>query len=86
MIRDLDDTIQELLGTMAEPESELAQADVCFDLPDADWRQHQHELTVNCYLYDVRENRELRTNEAVLQRSPDGNRAVRRQPRAGAFR
>jgi hypothetical protein len=79
MIRDLDDTIQELLETRAPPGSELAGADISFDLPDADWRAGVNTLTVNCYLYDIRENRELRTTEPLLQRSPDGTRATRRQ-------
>ena len=79
MIRDLDDTIRALLQQGAELGSELALADIGFDLPDADWRGGVDVLTVNCYLYDIRENRELRTNERLLQRSPDGTRAVRRQ-------
>lgn len=79
MIRDLDDTIQELLDTRAPTGSELDGADISFDLPDADWRAGLETLTVNCYLYDVRENRDLRTNESLLQRSPDGTRAVRRR-------
>lgn len=82
MIRDLDDTIQELLKTRAPAGSELAGADISFDLPDADWRAGVSTLTVNCYLYDIRENLEMRTNEPPLQRSPDGTRAVRRQPPA----
>jgi len=79
MIRDVDDTIKALLQQGAEPDWELAQAEVSFDLPDADWRAGLDSLTVNCYLYDIRENRDLRTNEPLLQRSDDGTRAVRRQ-------
>ncbi len=80
MIRDLDDTIQILLKDKAPAGSEeLAQADISFDIPDADWRAGLAKLTVNCYLYDVRENQELRTNEPLLQRSPDGTRAARRR-------
>jgi hypothetical protein len=79
MIRDLDDTIEALLEQAAEPDSELAQANITFDLPDAKWRAGLGSLTVNCYLYDIRENRDLRTNEPFLQRSGDGTRAVRRR-------
>jgi len=82
MIRDLDDTIQELLETRAPPGSELAGADVSFDLPNADWRAGLNGLTVNCYLYDIRENRDMRTNELIMQRSLDGTRAARRKPPA----
>ncbi len=82
MIQDLDDTIRELLETQAPSGSELAGADISFDLPDADWRAGLTTLTVNCYLYDIRENLELRRAEPIIQRSGDGTRAIRRdQPR-----
>lgn len=80
MIRDLDETIKALLTEKAPPGSELAGADISFDLPDAEWRQHIKSLTVNCYLYDIHENMALRTREPLLQRSEDGTRASRRQP------
>lgn len=80
MIRDLDETIEQLLITRAPAGSELAGADISFDLPDADWRAGLETLTVNCYLYDIRENFELRTVEPPVQRSADGSRAIRRQP------
>lgn len=80
MIRDLDETIEQLLITRAPAGSELAGADISFDLPDADWRAGLEALTVNCYLYDIRENFDLRTAEPPVQRSADGTRAVRRQP------
>jgi hypothetical protein len=79
MIRDLDETIRKLLTSHAVEGSELAGAEISFDLPDADWRNGLETLTVNCYLYDIRENRERRTNEQPIQRSADGARAVRRQ-------
>ncbi len=81
MIRDLDATIQTMLDTLAAPGSELAGADISFDLPDAEWRGSLANLTVNCYLYDVRENLELRTNERLIQRSELGvPMALRRPP------
>jgi hypothetical protein len=79
MIRDLDDTLRELLKTKALTGSELASADISFDLPDADWRGSLQNLTVNCYLYDIRENVDLRTHEPLIQRSSDGVRAIRRR-------
>lgn len=79
MIRDLDETIEQLLITSAPAGSELAGADISFDLPDADWRAGLEALTVNCYLYDIRENFDLRTVEPPVQRSADGTRAVRRR-------
>lgn len=78
MIRDLDETIRTLLKAKAPPGLELAQAEVGFDLPDGEWRARLQQLAVNCYLYDIRQNMELRTSEPILQRSLDGARAIRR--------
>ena len=80
MIKDLDDTLQALLTDKAPPGSELSGATISFDLPDGDWRQQLDALTVNCYLYDIRENTMLRTREPLLQRSDDRTRASRRRP------
>lgn len=82
MIRDLDLTIRELLESQAVPGSELASAEIVFDLPDATWRGGLSALTVNCYLYDLRENPELRTMEPLMHRSADGTRAARLRPPA----
>ncbi len=79
MIQDLDATIAFLLKASAGSGSMLAEADVSFELPDGDWRAKLSKLTVNCYLYDIHENRQLRTQEPHLQRSDDGFRADRRQ-------
>ncbi len=78
MIRDLDETLRALLKQQAPPGSELAGADVSFDLPDGEWRSTLGSLTVNCYLYDVRENRDMRTTEPVKQRHPATGRAIYR--------
>ena len=82
MIRDLDATIEELLSTAAPVGSELAGADISFEIPDATWRDTLTALTVNCYLYDIHENLELKTNESLVQRDADNNViAVRKAPR-----
>lgn len=82
MIRDLDATIEELLTSHAPVGSELATADISFEIPDATWRDALSELTVNCYLYDIHENVELRTYEPMVQRNPGGEFfAVRQAPR-----
>jgi hypothetical protein len=80
MIRDLDATLANLLTNQAPPGSELASSEITFDLPDSEWRQRLNDLTVNCYLYDVRENMDLRTTELIVQRSADGLRAARIRP------
>lgn len=80
MIRDLDATIRQLLTTGATAGSSLAHAAISFDLPDADWRAALTGLTVNCYLYDVREDLEMRTNEMLMSRSANGQLAARVAP------
>lgn len=78
MIRDLDLTIEQLLTTRAPAGSELASADISFEIPDEDWRNSLSALTVNCYLYDVHENLDMRSYEPLIQRSSDGTAAVHR--------
>ena len=80
MIRDLDDTIAAMLKNRAPVGSALAGADITFDLPDMKWRNKVNKLTVNCYLYDIRENTDLRTEEPRLRRSADLTRAARLRP------
>ena len=80
MIAALDETIRQLLKKQAPPGSELNGADVSFDIPDGDWRSSLEKLTVNCYLYDIRENRDLRTTEPVRQRDPDTGKSAWRTP------
>jgi hypothetical protein len=58
MIRDLDDTLKAILDDPASP-TELRNADVSFEAPDKSFAPAQ--ATVNLFLYEVKENRELRT-------------------------
>jgi hypothetical protein len=74
MINDLDETIRQLLRQSASAGSLLANADIKFDIPDADWRLALTKLTVNCYLYDISENRDMRTYQPLRFRSADGSR------------
>ncbi|WAS91034.1 DUF4255 domain-containing protein [Nannocystis punicea] len=82
MILDLDNTIKELIETFAPANSELAGATVSFDLPDAGWRAQLDALTVNCYLYDIRQNMAAATNEPILVQSADQKKRARVRPPA----
>lgn len=73
MIRDLDDTIKSLIETYAPDNSELANANITFDLPDSKWRDALQALTVNCYLYDIRQNHAMQTNERLIVQGQAGN-------------
>jgi hypothetical protein len=80
VIQDLDRTIEAMLNDAAVPGSELDLAAISFDIPDETWRASLNALTVNCYLYSVAENTELRRWEPVVLRSADGTRARKIRP------
>ncbi len=58
MLNDLDDTLRELL--VKKGGLDPSEVDISFDIPTRDWSTPVTRPTVNLYLYDIRENRELR--------------------------
>jgi Pvc16 N-terminal domain/Carboxypeptidase regulatory-like domain len=75
MFRDLDDTLTSVLDDPMAP-SELVAADVNFEIPDETFNPAQP--TVNLFLYDVHENRELRDPVPIVENI--GGVFVRRRP------
>ncbi len=73
MINDLDETLRQLLIQKAGLNP--AELDISFDIPTRDWSNPVSRPTVNLYLFDVRENRELR--ELGWEESPSGDGKVR---------
>ena len=69
MIRALSETLQAILtdGSLATNFPELAKALIAFDRPDESFKPTQ--TTINLFLFDVRENMELKSNEPVIERS-----------------
>jgi hypothetical protein len=65
-LADLDETIRQLL--IREVPLDLAEVDVSFDAPDREWSGRLSRPTVNCYLYDVRENHEFRETDYDVER------------------
>jgi Pvc16 N-terminal domain len=67
MIDDVDDTLKELLAvkTPLDP----GAIDIRFERPDKEWSASVSRPTVNVFLYDVRENHELRSSERYLARN-----------------
>jgi hypothetical protein len=55
---DLDETIRQLLIRYVP--LDLAEVDISFDAPDREWSGRLSRPTVNCFMWDVRENLELR--------------------------
>ncbi|HBY93085.1 MAG TPA: hypothetical protein DEP84_03825 [Chloroflexi bacterium] len=75
MFQDLDATLQAMLNDPAAP-TELRNADVSFETPDKNFTPAQ--VTVNLFLYEVKENRELRDPVPIFERV--GGILVRRPP------
>ena len=75
MLDDLDSTLTQLLNDAPGGEMpELAAANISFEPPDRNFTPAQP--TVDLFLYEVREDRELRDPTPVVER--DGERFVRR--------
>jgi hypothetical protein len=67
MIQDLSHTLRAILTTAPRLPSELSAAQIVFDRPGDTFNPAQ--TTVDLFLYDLRENLELRTNESTTTRA-----------------
>src|SRR5262245_24313325 len=67
VIQDVDATLKELL--VQKMPLDVNAVDVIFDMPNRDWSGRVTKPTVNLFLYDVRENHELRNNTRSLARN-----------------
>jgi hypothetical protein len=80
MIDDLDRTMQTLLESELPPDL-VSQITISFATPDDQFPPTSVTLpAVDLFLYDVRENRELRDNDWIVERSSDGTTTKRRPP------
>ena len=80
MFADLDETIRDLLVQRGNLNS--GEVDIAFDLPTRDWAAGMGRPTVNVYLYDLRQNFELRNPSAWQVRAGPNNTAVKSRPDA----
>lgn len=79
MIDDLDNTLAELLKREL-PASIVSQVSISFATPDNQFPPSSVSLpAIDLFLYDLQENRELRSNEWSFERLDDGT-AVQRRP------
>jgi hypothetical protein len=77
VFHDLDSTLTALLNDAPQAElPELRNADVSFETPDQNFAPGQ--ATVDLFLYEVRDNRELRDPEPIIERL--NGTVVRRPP------
>jgi hypothetical protein len=80
MIRDLDETLAGLLRRDL-PRSLVDQVQISFATPDDEFPPQSVTLpAVDLFLYDIRENLELRSNEVYIDRRSDGTAVRTRAP------
>lgn len=78
MFSELDETIRQIL--VKEGGFDPGEIDVSFEIPNSEWSAGISKPTLNCYLFDIRENRDLqKTGVRVEKKGPD-NGFVRRRP------
>ncbi len=78
MINDLDETLKLLLVKKAGLDP--AEVDISFDIPTREWSTPVTRPTVNLYLYDLRENRQLRETYWDDEVGEDGRINLKRRP------
>ncbi|OGN87201.1 MAG: hypothetical protein A2Z74_00590 [Chloroflexi bacterium RBG_13_46_9] len=78
MINDLDETVKKLLVTKGD--FEPAQVDIKFELPDREWSASISKPTINLYLYDIRENHQLRGHDWIVTRDQNGIATKKKNP------
>lgn len=79
MIQELDETIRELILTYGN--FGRNNIEISFDQPTGAWAAGLTRPTINCYLYDLRENLELRSAEISVERGQDGKAIKQLAPR-----
>jgi hypothetical protein len=75
---DLDETVRQLL--IRDVPLDLAEVDVTFDPPDREWSGRLSRPTINCFLFDIRENMDLRQSEWAVRRERSSSTATRTRP------
>jgi len=79
MLPDLDETLKELL--IRELPIPNGEVEVSFDAPRREWAAGRVKPAVNLFLYDLLENTDLRRNEWVVDREPNGQATKYQPPR-----
>jgi hypothetical protein len=77
MLDALDESIKAVFREIGGLDAD--EVDVAFDAPDREWAARVGKPTVNCYLYDIRENLDLRGTEWTVERLADGRTVSKRQ-------
>lgn len=67
MIQDIDETLKELLVQKGAIDTSVI--DIKFEMPNHDWSAAVTKPTLNLFLYDIRENHELRSAQRTVVRN-----------------
>ena len=78
MISNLDEAIKRVL--IEKGAIDPAEVDIKFEMPDREWSASISKPTVNIYLYDIRENHELRGTEWFIKKDQNGNATRKKNP------
>ncbi len=78
MFADLDESIRQLLVQRGNLNS--GEIDIAFEMPTREWAAGRTKPTVNAYLFDVRENTELRNPSPWAVRPGPNNTAIKSRP------
>ena len=78
MINDLNETIKQVL--IKKGAIDPAEVDVSFETPKREWSASISKPTVNVYLYDIRENHDLRGTEWFIKKDQNGIAARKKSP------
>ncbi|HMD90645.1 MAG TPA: Pvc16 family protein [Anaerolineaceae bacterium] len=77
MFNDIDDSLRDFLNNVI-PISK-AEIDISFDRPTRDWSGRLSRPTLNLFLFDIRERKELRDDVPVVSRNDNGQ-AIKQVP------
>ncbi|MDR3577368.1 MAG: Pvc16 family protein [Anaerolineaceae bacterium] len=77
MFNDVDDALREFLNS--EIPISRSEIDISFDRPTRDWSGRLSRPTLNLFLYDIRERKDLRDDVPMVSRNENGL-AVRQAP------
>lgn len=74
MLEDLDKTLKELLTQELNrnKNEKDTRPEITFSVPNKEFTTIAHPATINLFLYDIRENLELRNNDWLLERQANG--------------
>jgi hypothetical protein len=79
MFHDVDETVRAVL--QADVPINKAEIDIAFDRPTREWSSRLTKPTLNLFLYDIRERKELTDDTPIIRRDENGRASKQTPPR-----